>query len=269
MALTEDFPEIFDISKMPPILYHYTTVPGLFGIVEKQAIWATDFRFLNDGSEIFHTFEHFPNAEKVIKNLRDAYENLIGHPNYSIVSFSESSDDLAMWGRYSNDSGLCLGFKREDIEKLVVKEDHLQGSVIGKCLYDQIKKNEVITQIMKKYDPANKADLLYALLFIAPFLKNETFQHEREWRVVFKYNKEAIDKYGKPVFRSTQNVIIPYMHASILDKDSNNFKLSHIEKIILSPKLGRTPNAEMMIRNFLECYDIRLNILSKSKSSIV
>ena len=35
----------------PELLYHYTTQEGLLGILEKECIWATHFRCLNDTSE--------------------------------------------------------------------------------------------------------------------------------------------------------------------------------------------------------------------------
>ncbi len=34
------------------ILYHYTNVKGLMGILDSQCLWATDFRYTNDLSEI-------------------------------------------------------------------------------------------------------------------------------------------------------------------------------------------------------------------------
>jgi hypothetical protein len=36
----------------PKLLYHYTTEKGLYGILEKSSIWATQFRFLNDFTEL-------------------------------------------------------------------------------------------------------------------------------------------------------------------------------------------------------------------------
>ena len=35
-------------------LWHYTTSGGLMGILESQRLWATDYRHLNDSSELNH-----------------------------------------------------------------------------------------------------------------------------------------------------------------------------------------------------------------------
>lgn len=41
------------------ILYHYTSVEGIFGILNNNKIWATNMFFLNDISEFKYTFDLF------------------------------------------------------------------------------------------------------------------------------------------------------------------------------------------------------------------
>src|SRR6476646_1334832 len=41
----------------PRILYHYTTLAGLQGIVETNAMWATDTRYFNDAKEFTYSKE--------------------------------------------------------------------------------------------------------------------------------------------------------------------------------------------------------------------
>ena len=36
----------------PDLLFHYTNAGGLLGILSTSRIWATNYRFLNDSSEI-------------------------------------------------------------------------------------------------------------------------------------------------------------------------------------------------------------------------
>ncbi len=45
------------VSHVYPELLHYTTAPGLRGIVSSGCLWATDAAFLNDASEISHFFD--------------------------------------------------------------------------------------------------------------------------------------------------------------------------------------------------------------------
>lgn len=44
-------------SKIGDTLYHYTSVAGLEGILKSEAVWLTDFRHMNDPSEISHGIE--------------------------------------------------------------------------------------------------------------------------------------------------------------------------------------------------------------------
>ena len=36
------------------ILYHYTSLRGLFGIVNSRALWVSEIRYLNDAEELRH-----------------------------------------------------------------------------------------------------------------------------------------------------------------------------------------------------------------------
>lgn len=36
----------------PPVLYHYTSVEGLTGILQTEELWETDAEFLNDAQEL-------------------------------------------------------------------------------------------------------------------------------------------------------------------------------------------------------------------------
>jgi hypothetical protein len=38
-------------SALPTPLYHYTDVHGVYGIIQDQAIWASNIRYLNDSQE--------------------------------------------------------------------------------------------------------------------------------------------------------------------------------------------------------------------------
>lgn len=58
-------------------LWHYTTLDGLKGIISNQTLWATDYRYLNDSSELFYAKnilqrEVFPRVVATIKQEYDA-----------------------------------------------------------------------------------------------------------------------------------------------------------------------------------------------------
>ena len=45
----------YDAADIPAIAYHYTDAAGLVGMLSTHKVRATEFRFLNDRSEVRHT----------------------------------------------------------------------------------------------------------------------------------------------------------------------------------------------------------------------
>lgn len=270
MSLIEHIPEIFDQSKMPDVLYHYTTVEGFYEIIKQKVLRASDYRYFNDAEEVVHIFNQLSTKENISQYLEKVKSEFWNDPNYIILSFSEQCDDLAMWGRYSNDEGINLGFSKETINELCPIEDSFQMPVFGKCIYDNKEKISLVEKCFNLLTENKIKDLIFneMLLGVAPFLKNESFKHEQEWRAVFKYNPSAPDYSGKPKLRYSKNKIIPYMNIYFKNIEKTELIFPSIEKITLAPKLSRSPHAEMMIKYYLECNGVTYNEINKSKSSL-
>jgi len=50
-------------------VYHYTDTQAFKGVIENAALWATDFRYLNDSGELIYTWAAFvERLEKLVKN---------------------------------------------------------------------------------------------------------------------------------------------------------------------------------------------------------
>lgn len=58
---------------------HYTSIPGLIGILEAEELWATNIKFLNDEHEFQHAIELF---KEVIPKANITPED----KNYSLYS---------------------------------------------------------------------------------------------------------------------------------------------------------------------------------------
>jgi hypothetical protein len=95
-----------DANKISGTLYHYTNVAGLQGILKSVAVWFTDFRHVNDPSEISHGTElcrdiirqRKPGTDGRVALFLDCLalrlENFSKGLEYFIGSFSRVSDDL-------------------------------------------------------------------------------------------------------------------------------------------------------------------------------
>lgn len=111
------------------VLYHYTTVEGLKGIVETNEIWATSAYFLNDSAEVIYGYEVLKEAldgwissgsegkaslstdlaKYLQSGLEDRLLNKIVSPIY-LTCFCEDGNLLSQWRSYGASGGYALGF---------------------------------------------------------------------------------------------------------------------------------------------------------------
>lgn len=122
------------------IVYHYTDSQAFKGIVENAALWATDFRYLNDSRELVYTWAAFvKRLEKMVAESRepaDAYraqlqaltlmdaKDLMRFDDAMFVAcFTEVVDRVSQWTHYgAKGHGLALGFDAERISSLQVPQ---------------------------------------------------------------------------------------------------------------------------------------------------
>jgi hypothetical protein len=106
-------------------LHHYTDLRALRGIIETGEFWFTDYRHLNDPSELTHGVDVAHEVARAIaersndNRVRAFVENLLDlfrHDSYAdtlnffIASFSAAGDDLGQWRAYAdNGHGIALG----------------------------------------------------------------------------------------------------------------------------------------------------------------
>lgn len=115
----------------PEIVYHYTNVVGLRGILETGQLWLTDIFDLNDPSELSHGFAIAnnvlssnvagcgPETKKFAQGLQGFYKRvgIEGSAQYFICSFTSCGDDLGQWRAYAdNGRGFALGFDGKALE---------------------------------------------------------------------------------------------------------------------------------------------------------
>jgi hypothetical protein len=105
----------------PEIIYHYTGIEGLRGILESKSLWATDFHFSNDYTEmclfgkLLLTKLSLPGnskiaiMESVINGMRGLLENMDDPLALQIYisSFPKEGDLLSQWRGYGE---YAIGF---------------------------------------------------------------------------------------------------------------------------------------------------------------
>lgn len=141
-------------------LYHYTTFDGMVGILDSQSLWATNYRFLNDQSEIIHFKQHLCDMllepvtasfnrhdcrkiQSLYKaSLEEALVREIGilvgamygaaGEGFYIASFCTHSDSyakenglLSQWRGYGKDGGYALVLDCKSMSDLLIKENEI------------------------------------------------------------------------------------------------------------------------------------------------
>lgn len=127
------------------LLYHYTTAPGLHGILTSSTLWATDAQFLNDSREMEFGRAELSRElmvecdriradadplsreasrarvmESVVQILEADAESGVerGHETAFVSCFCEDGDLLSQWRGYAAGGGYALGFSREALARL-------------------------------------------------------------------------------------------------------------------------------------------------------
>jgi hypothetical protein len=143
------------------MLYHYTSLDGLIGIINGNSVWASHCKYLNDSTEYIHAL-NFPISLSNDIYMEDDYLSPFGfsmrkaldemkHNDVYVSSFSEKSDLLSQWRGYCPPGrGVCIGFNRDVLENFCLANN----LNLNKCIYSETEQ----LQEMKKLINQCKAD---------------------------------------------------------------------------------------------------------------
>lgn len=138
-------------------IYHYTNANALKNILEKESLWVSNARYLNDSSEIKYSLDLISSVAEEIEKLSFAdnsrthterikisnlFEEMMNVLNERILeileevyvlSTSTNKDSLTLWNNYSNFEGYNIGFEKERLDRVLrqcnLKEDN-DGNII-------------------------------------------------------------------------------------------------------------------------------------------
>lgn len=250
-------------------IYHYTDAAGLFGILTKRQIWATDSRFFNDPKEVrhgrrllaevassFHSTVKSQGARDFLTRLKQGAGPWNLKP-YFITSFSAARDSLSQWRGYANDgAGYALGFDASRLDLAVLRRNELDASHarLFKVEYDEAKQRSLLARYVKLAvdlfehgvaKPRGDVGSLEMAFHAAVephvlYFKNPGFVEEREWRAV------ATLFFGLPAFRASARGVVPYVELQAWKappppqsmEPLKDWEGNTIREIILGPKLS-------------------------------
>lgn len=208
----------------PDLLYHYTGLEGLEGILRERMIWATDVRYLNDSSEVHYSREVIGRrAADREEELSETYGGLLARgtaaglggsamfPDTFVASFCEDGDNLTQWKTYGRGGhGFALGFDWESLLQL----SQVSSYSLVPIIYDTARQDErvdhVIDEAADQYaawggetsDLTSAKQVLlvtYALMVVLWSIKHPSYADERECRLV--HMMLPLDPPPTPFFR--------------------------------------------------------------------
>jgi hypothetical protein len=260
----------------PTTLYHYTSGAGLLGILESQAIWASNIRYLNDAREyelavdlarrIIEGRERAATSKFDAALLAVLKDSLGGTPDPEVyvVSFTENGDQLSQWRGYTPaDAGYSVGFAAR---QLATRDPSSAGAFLVRCVYDPDEHRKLISQVishslehaMALHDSQRdnrdrvfrEAYKIFArfMPLVVPALKDSNFKEEEEWRLVALASSFSA---GAPEFRAAGSLIVPYHLVSLTSPAA----ILPISEIIVGPN----PNpslAKLSIEHLLVKYGL-------------
>lgn len=260
-------------------IFHYTDLNGLKGIVESNALWATNIYFLNDREEFHHGYKCFLNAldyvdheyvlDGVKKQVQDMLSHFIKNQGMHIysISFCSVSDQLSQWRGYGKNQGVCIEFEENELAGALSNGTYsmTNADVIYTEENSTVEARDEINRLISfdgpgsvelRKDPlARSAYLQFLMRKYIPFFKHSGFKEEKEYRFVFT----ASDHPPEVNFRISGNGYIPY----IISSPNNGLKLP-IKKVIVGPS-SNFEEVKASIRFLLDCKGFRNVQLEESK----
>jgi Protein of unknown function (DUF2971) len=149
-------------SSLPTILYYYTytDVRGLFGIIQDQAIWASNILYLNDSQEFDYAVtlakgvileKAEATADQKEKEVLTALSTRLStgpifpRVDVFVTSFSADGDLLSQWRGYCpNGAGYSIGF----VTEALCGEACMQGFYLAQCVYEYEAQRAVIRETL-------------------------------------------------------------------------------------------------------------------------
>jgi hypothetical protein len=245
-------------SDVPPIIYHYTDAAGLEGMLRHGKVWLTDFRFLNDKTEMSYGIgqgkdfirENLVNSkdkvrQRLCKEILE-YAEIASPYEIYVFSSSDKKDDLSQWRGYACEGrGFTVGICGATVGKLTEGSDAPFG--FGRVIYDSSKQNQVLSSSFKEVEDELRSVLktepddvdfvfdLAAATFDkviegrAAASKHGSFAAETEWRIASFITRDDPDDDIK--VRVSGGRLVPYVEL-YLDIDS---KMLPVKEVGIGP----------------------------------
>lgn len=227
--------------ELPNLLFHYTSSSGMRGILDSSRLWATNYRFLNDSSEVGYGARLFEDLVKerlaraendvltefLSRTLRTA-NGFDGMFDCYIGCFCERDDLLNQWRTYADSGGgYALGFSTREIGQRWGPLERTQDFVLRRVVYEVDRQRALLSEVLDKtiealaagtvgLSVANAGNVIarccqFVRSEVADYLisfKHPAFAVEEEWRLCHVVSTHEEDHV---LFRDGEFGLTPYV----------------------------------------------------------
>jgi hypothetical protein len=236
--------------RIPPTLYHYTSVEGLKGIIESGGLWAAcvyhqppELAYGLDLSRrvICELAKEKPSRQNEIATLQSALDTLELAVDEGFLSFPyisclcDSPKCLGMWRHYAA-NGYCVGLVGNKLYQALKGVEPLNRPALYDVVYDEREQRRIIRETVDRWlldEPATYPNYAASLLYFHVVrFKGPWFREEREWRII---RDTSLGSPPELRFRTRSDEILSYVLldltlANVLPLDSVWFAWSLSEK---------------------------------------
>ena len=244
------------------IIYHYTDLSGLKGIIENKKLWLSLAYHMNDHQEVhwarnkFYKLANQISDDTALEKLKrfSQLANINRHDPY-ICSFSKNGDLLSQWRAYASDgNGVAIGFNSDYFgftSEFPTTSAVLSHSIaLLDVVYDENSQDTEIKSLIEQitsFEPTANFDednfhilLVNALNKLCYIFKNPAFQEEQEARIIHtpliasdaNNSNHIMGGVSDIHYRVSQNKLTPYFELGFSPTKSQQA----IEEIIIGPK---------------------------------
>ncbi len=196
---------------LPAVVYHYTSAPAFYGILQERCIWATDCRQLGDPKEGRYADEMFADvverasttnespqvralATELGKRRRENLPSPVYDSRLFVASFSKNGNDLSQWRMYADDGrGFSMALRtaglrppQADWVHVIYDEGRLSACLHSLLVIMVMKMQEFATAKSVRVEdvvPLAAASIDSVVLKLRPFFKHTAYSGEAEWRL--------------------------------------------------------------------------------------
>ncbi|WP_115709481.1 DUF2971 domain-containing protein [Legionella sainthelensi] len=200
-------------------IYHFTDFEGLKGILTSQKLRFTDYRYLNDPTELEfckdiildEMFKHnlSPDQHRAITFLFDKLSSIY---NVYISCFSTEKNKLSLWRYYANNgTGFAIGFRKNFFwpDENLSASDNPHELTVCKINYCKKRTKKIVKGFFDEFCKICPTEgekekcfirLLTHLIRILPAIKDESFCDEQEIRLYCTDGSLLHGKDGRPIY---------------------------------------------------------------------